>query len=241
MTPEWYQWLGLAAFAVIAVFIVLAVAWRVWYAVDSRMIQKRTIEFETAQTDRPADLPRGFGYKIAWLAIRSQEPEAVRDTLGSHGDTRQADWAEGIQQAYSSDWVFVTPSVDGWVFVVGWGVWPDDPRGLKQLLLPLSQTFGEVQAFASHRVSSAYAWVKVLEGKMVRWFDLGDGDIVANEGEPTDIENKLTSKWDDPEELPLEIDEESVIAVADAWSIDPGTLDERDDPRENGWLCRMSK
>ena len=235
--PDWYQWLGLGAAGIIVVFLVAAACWRLWYELNLRAIRKRSAEFEVTDSGRPSDLPRGFGYKIAWLAISADAPESVAEMLDYHCDVQSMNWTEGIAAAYSGDHVFVTPAVQGWVFAVGFDVWPRDPHHL----LPLSVRFGKALGFASHRVSSAYAWAKAVEGDMQRWFDIGDSEILANEGEVTPVERNLGLSWDNLEALCLEVDEEHVLQVAGGWSINPMELDYLDEPRVNGLVCRIRK
>jgi len=45
--------------------------------------------------------PEGFGYKIAWLAIRTESTQATADALGMPG-MRAASWAEGVEAAYGA-------------------------------------------------------------------------------------------------------------------------------------------
>lgn len=56
--------------------------------------------------------PVSFGYKIAWLAFRSDDTDRVVDALDLT-DRRQTDWQSGINSAYSSDAVYVSPPVKG--------------------------------------------------------------------------------------------------------------------------------
>jgi hypothetical protein len=41
--------------------------------------------------------PEGFGYKIAWLAIRTENTQAAADALGMTG-VRSASRAEGVER-----------------------------------------------------------------------------------------------------------------------------------------------
>ncbi len=244
--PGWYQRLGLIAITIIILFLLAAGCWRLWYAWNLRAIRRRTNGFELAGSTRAPDLPCGFGYKTAWLAIRSDDIDAVRSALGFEHCVYPHDWADGLREAYEacenySEWVYLTPPVDGWVFVVGWWAWPKDPNDLLNRLQPLSKTFGKALAFASHRVSSAYGWAKAVDGNIVRWFDLGDGEVSMNDGELTPIERRLAVHWDDPEQFVVDVDENCVLQVAGGWSVDPRTLDDRDEPRAQGLLCRVGK
>jgi hypothetical protein len=58
-----------------------------------------------------ADSPVPFGYKCAWLAIRTENSQAVVHALGLQ-NVRKSGWQSGIDAAYSGD-VFVTPPIKG--------------------------------------------------------------------------------------------------------------------------------
>src|SRR5262245_29295665 len=74
--------------------------------------------------DDTPDPPVGFGYKIAWLAIQSEDPrsvlEALREALRLE-DVVPANWRSGVTAAYryGEERVFVTPVVSGWVLCAG--------------------------------------------------------------------------------------------------------------------------
>lgn len=167
--------------------------------------------------DVPAAAPRGapasFGYKCRWLALRSDDPSRVADVLGL-ADVRPASWQE-LEQTTA---VFVTPPVDGWILVVL-------ADGLDPDLAALSHRFGEAQFFGSHRVSDYYEWQRWVDGAPVRRLRYADGEADPDDGE-TDLD---------------EIDEETVLDVARAWSVDPTTLSERSELPDEGLLGRYAK
>ena len=184
-----------------------------------------------------------FGYKILWLAIRSQDMNAVAEALGL-ADQQSTSCGVGVVRAYAYEalddrYVFVLPPVEGWTLVMGWGLAPtaEQTAGRTRLLEEMSRSFGEAQYYGSHRVSSAYAWAKAVEGNVVRAFIYADGDVETNHGELTTEERDLglmfppdwTPGDDDDEELAPDDwpDEEHVIQIAERWSVDPQTLDER--------------
>ena len=193
--------------------------------------------------------PVGFGYKIAWLAIRTGATESAADALGLV-DTRTASWAEGIGAAYAAceagrgrSPVFLTPVVDGWTLaVLGSGeLLEDKGAGAGALdLRSLSRRFGEAQKFATHRVVEYQEWQRWVDGSPVRRYCwIGEaGEIRFDEGEPIGAEGNLlraadlTGDWGAFEVA----DEETVMAVAADWSINPTTLDQRDDLHPRGLL-----
>jgi len=169
------------------------------------------------------DSPVSFGYKCAWLAIRSDSPEAVARELGLR-DLTASNWACGIQAAYS-DQVFVCPPIDGWVLVAGLGLAPqtvDDMRTVGRL----SKAFGEAHLYASHRVVELHWWAKAIRGEVVRAYAyLGEsGEVLVDLGHQSPEEAELGFAFDGDSIVP---DEESVIAIAGKWSVDPTKLEER--------------
>ncbi len=190
--------------------------------------------------------PVGFGYKSAWLAIRTEDTEAAAEALGVI-DAHAASWAEGIDGAYGAEQgrepVFLAPVVDGWTLAVlgGSKLFEDDGLGGGALdLAPWSRRFGEVQKFATHRVVEYQEWQRWVNGSPVRRYCwIGEsGEIRFDEGEPVSAEGNLLRAADldgDWDAFDL-ADEETVMAVAAEWSINPTTLDERDDLPLRGLL-----
>ncbi|MFC5747477.1 hypothetical protein [Actinomadura rugatobispora] len=190
--------------------------------------------------------PVGFGYKIAWLAIRAEDTEAAAEALRVT-DAQAASWAEGIDTAYGAEQgrapVFLTPVVDGWTLgVLGGGeLFEDDGVGCGALDLPsLSRRFGEVQKFATHRVVEHHEWQRWVNGSPVRRYRwIGEsGEIRFDEGEPISAEGNLlraTNLDGDWDAFDL-ANEETVMAVAAEWSVNPTMLDERDDLPPHGLL-----
>jgi len=160
--------------------------------------------------DRTPDKPQSFGYKVLWFAVRASDPASVLDAL-EFGPGTQANWASGLSAAYDygTEWAFVSPPVDGWVFVVG-GSLPQpfalNPplfkgqheigRRFDVLLSRLMKKFDDVQYFGTHRVVSLGAWARALNGKPVRIFAFACGgtaecQVYANVGDQTSEEAQL--------------------------------------------------
>jgi len=173
------------------------------------------------------DKPVPFGCKIAWLAIRSESPREVADALGLV-KIRDSSWSDGLQAAGRGD-VFVSPPVHGWVLAVSTSL-PDagDERSTDRctpLLARLGKRFPDVQYFATHRVVEYHAWARVKNGAVDRQFAyLGErGEVSWNSGPQTPEEVRLGFKFN-PEKGPYP-DEEDVLHLAEAWSVNPGKLD----------------
>ena len=107
--------------------------------------------------DSKPDRPCGFGSDMAWIAVKANDPMAVLATLGIATAT-PANWNSGIGTVYAPTLgerhVFVSPPVEGWVFVVSQALPHPHGRSFADkctpLLTELSQRLGEVQYFASY-------------------------------------------------------------------------------------------
>lgn len=183
------------------------------------------------------DSPLPFGYKTGWLCIQSDDPQTVMEAL-SLWDSTPCNWAEGLKQAGEGGKVFVSPSLDGYVLVVGW------TEEKLENLSPLAAGSPQLQYFASHRVADYYAWAKYEDGKLLRGYAyVGDRDEVAwDQGELTPEEIALGAErfpkmgeecdWDEVE-FP---DEETVLALAAAWGVDT-SFEEKEYPAALGWVA----
>jgi hypothetical protein len=137
----------------------------------------------------------GFGPKMAWLAVRHDDPAKVLSGLGLR-DLGLTDARAGLDLAhFTDDRVVVTPPIDGWVLVVGRWLF-----GLPSAAA-LSVTLGtEVQYFATHRGLLTHRWERAVEGDLLDVFRSGD---------------------DEDDDL---VDERDVFRTAAQWSVDPRQL-----------------
>lgn len=189
------------------------------------------------------DHPCGFGPEMAWIAIRSTDLSAIVAAL-EIGDPISANWNCGIGSVYDADLgenrVFVSPPVEGWVFVVGTCL--PHPHGrffvdkCTPLLAGLSERFGDVQYFACLAELDVYAWVKFAAGRLVRGFGIGDDGVVWRSGRTTREERLLGLKLfelrgvrgrngDAGGELLMHPTPEHVMGLAGHWSVNPTLLD----------------
>lgn len=185
--------------------------------------------------------PVAFGYKMAWLAIRTDDPMSVVEALGLE-DMDASPWPEAIEGVYARDAMadrpaFVTPTLDGWILVVSPGLFDEvsdaDPERLATYVSETARLCGtEVQLFATHRVVEGHAWARAdPEGIGRAFYYLGEiGEQLVDEGEPTPIERSRDL---------APPDEETVMAVAGAWSVDPTRLEEEHPEVADGWLGRF--
>lgn len=157
--------------------------------------------------DSTPDLPETFGYKIKWFAVRADHPAAVLEALGIVAEA-PANWACGMAAAYrwssaenATKWVFASPAVEGWVFLMGVSLpYPINTidgdhcgigRAFDVVFARLKSRFEEVQFFGSHRVVGFVAWARAIRGTPERVFAYGDGDVYANIGEQSPEEGAL--------------------------------------------------
>jgi hypothetical protein len=147
--------------------------------------------------DQTPGRPESFAYKVNWFAVKASDPASVLDAL-EFGEATPANWASGLAAVYGDDaWVFASPSVSGWVLVVGsWLPYPtnethhDIGKRFDVLFSRLMKRFDDVQYFGSQRVVGFVAWARALNGKPIRVFSYAD-EIMANVGEQTPEEAKL--------------------------------------------------
>lgn len=191
-------------------------------------------------TGNDPDFPVQFGYKCNWLCVKSNSPLEVIEKLGLK-NAEPSNWDKGIEMAYNG-YRFVSPVLDGYVLVVNIGM--DMLTVAPELLDAMAAKFTELQFFVTQRVSDYHAWVKYVNGEMLRGYGWCgcDGTVFLNRGELTPEEirlgftNLLPNEEADWEayETP---DEDYVIELAAAWGIDPG-FSGKDYPRSMGYICR---
>ena len=192
--------------------------------------------------DDTPDPPVGFGYKMAWLAIQSEDPGPVLEALGLE-DVVPANWRSGVTAAYryGEERVFVTPVVSGWVLCAGHSLpslGSSDFPAWKEFMQALAARFADVQYFANHRVSGYAAWGRYRNNRFLRAYAAAD-DPMIDEGEKTSEEIELGFDFATPENLELDPPgEEDVMSLAGAWSVDPTRLEERALGSGAGWVGR---
>jgi hypothetical protein len=191
-------------------------------------------------TIRLEDRPERFGYKLRWFAIDTMDAGAVVAAIGLQ-NVRRASWSV---DPYHHPGVFVSPSVLGWTFVLGWYVEPHRPEFIP-LMQDWSRRLGEVQYFCTHRVVEYHGWVEAIGGEIVRGYAFtGErSELVMDLGELTPDERELgfaafidrrsikREDWDDVR-FPVEDD---VMGIAGRWSIDPREIGAYD-PEGPGYL-----
>lgn len=191
-------------------------------------------------TGNEPDLPVPFGYKCCWLCVKAGSPEEVIEKLALK-NPEPANWDKGIEMAYNN-YYFVSPVLDEYVLVVGWG--SDIISLAPELLDDSAKKFPELQYFATHRVVDYHAWVKYVDGEMIRGYGYCgcDGVVLLNKGGLTPEEERMGfinlipdnecdwQQYDSP-------DEEYVMQIAAAWGVDP-SFGTKEYPRSIGFICK---
>jgi hypothetical protein len=181
------------------------------------------------------DRPRAFGYKSTWLAVKAASADEVVQALraaGLAGRSAAANWESGFERAYGpigGRTAFVSPPVDGWVFVLNA---PLERREDLDRIAKLSGQLGRpVYGFGSHRGVGAALWVVADGGAVRRAWCVADGETIYDVGAVTPEEQALDISFGEPTEPDDEraeraSDEATVIALAKAWTRDPTTLEQ---------------
>jgi len=207
--------------------------------------------------DSDPDAPRPFGYRMAWLAIRSADTDKVGEALGLD-EGLEANWNSGIGTVYddelSATHLFLSPPVDGWTFLIGLSlphpVGPAFVDKLTPLMMRLGQSFEDVQYFFTYPLIDFFAWGRVRRGEFVRGFAVSDEGVVWNRGRPTAEERALGLRLfelrgvrgrqgDAGGEMVLYPTEEHVLRIARGWGIDPMALAGKAGAAGNGWVVRV--
>jgi hypothetical protein len=168
-------------------------------------------QFDDEELDAYVDLD--------WIAVKSSDINAVAETLGL--ESCQQGSFEDLDES-TNTFVFPAQSKSGWVIVIH--EW--EPRGsseeyldsIEQVLIPLSQRFGNAQSFASYENHIGYVhWVAAQNGELIRSFARASETSLSRDfGEMTEDEQFIN--WED-EEQSLGIRE--VIKIAKQWSVEP--------------------
>jgi hypothetical protein len=209
----------------------------------------------SSKLDSTPDKPLGFGYKNAWIAIKADDPEKVAKAL-KISELRIANWRSGLAIAddYYLSHVFISPVIKGWVFVIGLALPSSGDSCHEEKCLPfleeIGQTFDAVFFFCTHRIVEYHAWARVDKGKISRAYAyLGErGESIWNIGEKTIEEQNLKFKFfaDEPhegegddywkrEDLTFP-DEDDVIKIAEAWTLNPLEFEEMRLPISTGFV-----
>jgi len=182
---------------------------------------------EASSTFRPSL----FEQPCRWLAVKSRHPLLVQASLNLHHAT-PCSWEEGLAEARQYK-LFVSPSVSGWVLVVGAGL-PEpaeDVDACYRFLTALSRKLGHVQFFSVNRALSHHSWALMEQGRVYRGY-AWTGATVWNQGPITSAEKDLevtcfpyaadSNTLGATEALSSNCDK--ISQLAGRWSLDPSAV-----------------
>ena len=166
-----------------------------------------------------------------WLVVRTHDPARVQAALRLHQPT-PCSWEDGLVEA-REDKLFISPSISGWVLVVGAGL-PgpfEDVDECYRFLLNLSRKLGQLQFFSASRVLNQHAWVLMENGRVWRAYAWA-GETLWNQGLLTAAEKELDLRCFDYGSEPdffsvkdeLAANSEKVGQLAARWSLDPAAI-----------------
>src|ERR1041385_7685818 len=125
-----------------AAMLALAVRWRRRKA----QAEGKTMSPPEIEMAFPPPAPQAVWRRPGcWLAIRSRSLAAVQEALELN-NAKPCSWSEGLS---GEGQLFISPPVNGWVFVVGAGL-PDPGEDVDvcfRFLVELSRRVGQVQFF----------------------------------------------------------------------------------------------
>lgn len=221
--------------------IIALIVISVWYAKKKSV--KAEFKTETTKIETEKDSPIDFGYKIVWIAVRTDNKQRVAEILKLK-NIQPSNWKSGIETAYNNG-VFITPQIGQWTLAVGMKLVNDgnleNINQLEKTLNKLSSEFGEAQSFGTHRVVEYHHWMKSVEGETKRIYSyIGEsGENIKVYGDLTEPENGLnlfnslskeaeSNEYWEREDFDY-ADEELVMKIAENWSVNPTKLTERKD------------
>jgi predicted MPP superfamily phosphohydrolase len=226
--------IGIIAFIALSIWIAKRNGITTEYKAKSKLI--------VTENDNPVD----FGYKIVWIAIKTNNKQRIAEILNLK-DTKPSNWKSGIENAYENS-VYITPQIGKWTLAVGMKLVTGDTKEsieeLEKILNKLSLEFGEAQFFGTHRVVEYHNWMKSVNGKTERIYSyIGEsGENIKVFGNPTEIEkglnlfNSFSKEAEDDNYWEREdlifADEELVMKIAENWSVNPTKLTERKDIKQ---------
>jgi hypothetical protein len=175
--------------------------------------------------------PSVFEQPSRWLVVKASDPAVVQAALNLH-HPMPCSWEEGMIEA-RDDKLFISPSISGWVLVVGTGL-PgpfEDVDACFRFLSDLSRKLGQVQFFSASRVVNQHAWALMESGRVYRAYAWA-GETLWNQGPLTAAEKELGMRcyeYGSEQNIFLVKDElaansERVGQLAARWSLDPTAL-----------------
>jgi hypothetical protein len=231
---------------------VIAVGLRPWRKFGIRL---RSLGRDTGiRVDTTPGRPQAFGFDTAWLAIRTRDTLKVVEELGL-SQVQRASWRGGLAATFdeqlTDSFVFVTPPVEGWTFVVGYALPHPGANRTADCCMPLLEHLGakwsDVQYFYACPSIDLFAWARMRDGKLVRSFKSDEDAAIWTRGTATPEEREVGLA---PAELRAGAvkrtvrrtaeppSEANILALAGKWSLDPSELSEVETLPSLGFIGR---
>jgi hypothetical protein len=191
-------------------------------------VKTRRVVANRKLTAPPVSLP------TRWIAVRARNPVVVQSAFGLNNPIA-CNWDDGLALIREQR-LFISPSIDGWVLVMGPHL-PDPAEDVDKcfvLLLALSRALGHVQFFSFNRRLNHHCWAYADKGHIRRGYAWA-GQTLWNQGAITQSEVELglfcqdygASVRDLTGSL-LDLLTRNTVRVprlAARWSLDPGSVE----------------
>jgi hypothetical protein len=208
----------------------------------ARWVKDNRLRNQLAQFDAVAPLIPGTKSRhflierpSIWIAIKGSDPAKVQAALDLHNATG-CSWEEGLIEARDHK-LFISPSVAGWIVVVGSDL-PEPGEDVDKcfhFLSRLSRKVGHLQYFCANRALNQHAWAIVDKGHVFRAYAWAE-QTLWNQGPVTAAEKELglacfpyAYRPDFTQREVIGTNTEKVNALASRWSVDPAVI------AENAW------
>ncbi|CAO5675662.1 MAG: hypothetical protein HEEMFOPI_00272 [Holosporales bacterium] len=189
------------------------------------------------------DFPLSFGYKISWMAIKTEDVEKVIEHLPIN-TIEKSNWENGLNCVFDKNTrdncIFVSPSISGWVFIVGYAYSNFDFANNKIVLnrvAHFSSIFENCYCFCNDRINDFYAWIIGSNGYIKRAIIIGQGELIHEKGEITSEEKSLKINIKNEDGI-FAIDEDVVLSLAECLSFNPMFLDNIKE-QKIGYIARL--
>ncbi len=224
--------------------IVLVLHW-----LKTRHFQQPLSKSKTSHKQEPPEVcPAYFDPPKRWLAIKQNEVESVQRALKLR-NLRPCSLEEGFRLNEEHS-LFLTPSLDGWVLVMGPVLLQlsEEPDLCFHFMRRISYKLGLVQFFEADRIVNHHSWVLASDGDIIRAYSW-NGETVWNQGKRTSAEKRLGLVCLDYGEMeptsvvtasePIKSNVEKIHLLAREWSLDPTQMSPTHSEAEIGIVGRF--
>lgn len=184
---------------------------------------------DTNRKQAPGDLlSKPLPYDT-WLALKGAGRDEILQALAMT-EVKPCSWEEGLHAASGPEcWLFITKPVEGYNLVFGSAL-PDLAYRTRAAswITDLGANVPQVYAFTVQKSVQVFAFAHVEEQKLCRIYAVAQGSVRVNKGERSDVEEALGYQFPSNDDELFEPSgltapgEDTIRAVADYWSIDPG-------------------